>query len=264
MHLRHLLGIAIAMQVSIGFGVGNTAFAQGKVHAVLMGDTLDAGIGAGATQNIGSFAKLIETIGSAIGSPTNVKQITGNDFNCDNLTAALSSLNTTSDDMVVFYYSGHGYREDGQQSRFPKLWCHGAPPVNPLLERIALDLRSPANFPRMVWAVADACNATGADISTLTSGLSPDKEAAYRKLFRQTKGTMIMSGADMHQFSWYFPNGGQFTKNLLDVMAQEIKRGSNASWASMTPKAMMPFETRYNSKTFIQQPIYASTLIEPQ
>jgi hypothetical protein len=238
--------------------------AQGKVHALLIGDTNDAGIGSGAQANVTAFAKFVQAIGVAINNQVITKQIVGADFNCANIAAAVKAISTTNDDLVVFYYAGHGFREDGQRSRFPRLWCRSAPSETPLLEDIALGFRSRDTFPRMVWTVADACNTTSQDAEALTAAAGAVEQQGLLKLFGRPRGTMLMSGADMHQFSWYFPDGGQFSKNLLDVLTREVRRGTSASWASLLPGAMRAFETRYNNRTFIQQPIYTSTLVEPQ
>lgn len=250
--------------VVLAMFLSGPAFGQGKVHAVLVGDTNDPGIGSGASANVAAFADFIQKIASALGVDAAIKQVKGNDFSCQNISAAVSAIQTARDDLVVFYYAGHGFREEGQRSRFPRLWCRGAPSQALLLEEVALDFRSRSAFPRMVWTVADACNTTSEDAAALTASVGSAVQQGLVKLFGKPSGSMIMSGADMHQFSWYFPEGGQFSKNLLDVMSQEVRRGANAAWASLLPGAMRAFETRYNNRTYIQQPIYSSTLVESQ
>jgi hypothetical protein len=222
--------MVLSLLIASSFCTNNAANGKDKLHAIIVGDTTDQELGNGAAKNVDNMTSLVEAIADALGSDLNLKQIVGNDFNCAKLNAAVGSLAANSGDVVIFHYSGHGFREDGLRSRFPRLWCHGAPSTGPLLEDIALGFRSSATPPRMVWAIADACNITNADAQALISSLSDTQRKAYVKLFGQkTSGTMIMAGADMHQTAFYYPDGGQFSKNLLDALALEIHLGDDAS-----------------------------------
>lgn len=64
-----------------------------------------------------TFAKLTDFMGIKFESKT----ISGNDYNKENVEKQLSSLTPTINDIVVFYYSGHGFRKPKDNRRFPYL-----------------------------------------------------------------------------------------------------------------------------------------------
>jgi hypothetical protein len=253
--------LAAVVAVSMLQALPSPGYAQGKVHAIMLGDTLDPGIGQGAGKNVEGIERLVTSIGNALGVAPNFRKFIGADFGCANLNNAVRTIGAGADDVVIFYYSGHGFREDGQKSQFPRLWCKGPPTDNPLLQDIAGSFGTANAPPRLVWAVADACNVTTDDSNALTAGVGP-AQLALKKLFGRHSGTLIQAGADMHQFSWYYPTGGLFSRNLLDAMAFEMKQGNAASWDRFITNSKKPFQVPYNGKTFFQQPIALSTLIE--
>lgn len=234
------------------------------VHALIAGDTNDPALSSGVKSNIVRFEKLISEIASTTGRTLNLKTIRDGEFNCNNIVSALNVLQGKQDDLVFFYYAGHGFRLAGQPSRFPRLWCGATSAAGtPLLEEVTMALWAKATTPRFVWSWADACNAEAPPPPPAVAADNSAKERrieAIRRLFGQHTGTLLMAGADTGQYSFYLPDGGQFSKQMIEALEDEFDRGSQANWDRVLSAGTKPFQTRYQGRVYLQQPIQTSTL----
>jgi hypothetical protein len=74
----------------------------------------------------------------------------------------VNGLKVTPDEPVVFYYAGHGFRRPNTPTEFPLFDCKISPPdkdsdpeIGP---SIIVDMLTQYKRPRLVLAIADACN----------------------------------------------------------------------------------------------------------
>ncbi len=92
-----------------------------KLHLLVVADTLDKEIGASCSKDMqrtmDSFTELAEFLGIKIFT----KAISGADFSKKNVQDAINKLKPAANDIVVFYYSGHGFRKPGENRRFPHI-----------------------------------------------------------------------------------------------------------------------------------------------
>jgi hypothetical protein len=232
-----------------------TCVAQ-TLHAVIAADTADPGIGSGAKENAKKIEQFIDNAAKLVKLKKNITTLQDEKFDCESISSALSDMQIGADDVVVFYYSGHGYRLFNDQSRFPRLACSRNPVGNPQLENTAMTLR--ARGARLVLAIADSCNSFLGQVPAMMSG--PDSALALRRLFDGYQGTAILAGADYGQFSWYTQSGGVFTRQLFEALNNELERYDSARWERVISAATRASETNYNGRIYIQQPIMLSTL----
>lgn len=92
-----------------------------KLHLLVVADTLDKEIGASCSKDmqrtVDSFTELAEFLGIKIIT----QAICGINFNKKNVQDAVAKLKPSPNDIVVFYYSGHGFRKTGENRRFPHI-----------------------------------------------------------------------------------------------------------------------------------------------
>lgn len=120
-----------------------------------------------------------------------------------------------------------------------------------------------ATTPQLVWSWADACNAEAPPPPPAVAADASAKArraAAVKKLFGQHTGTLLMAGADTGQYSFYFPDGGQFSKQMIEALEDELDLGPQANWDRVLTAGTKPFQTKYQGRVYIQQPIHTSTL----
>jgi hypothetical protein len=127
---------------------------------------------------------------------------------------------------------------------------------------MGLKTNSKTKQARMFVAIADACNVViGKQPTTGPAAVNAVRQAAFLKLFAKTKNTLIMSGSDMGQYSFYLPTGGFFSARLVDALEDEFLKGDNASWDQIIAKATQPFPpVPYQGQSYIQVPIAQSDL----
>ncbi len=157
-----------------------------------------------------------------------IRWYNGKGENCsnENLMTTLTSLECGSDDIVIFYYSGHGSRSFNDQSEYPQL-CLKYPayqqdkwvPMHTVIEKLQLKKA------RFTLIISDCCN-KAQYFTTAKSEMSNDGGtisetdqigSIYRKLFLENKGTVIMTSSKKGQVSYPTEkNGGVFSYVLFE------------------------------------------------
>jgi hypothetical protein len=238
------------------------------MHAILVGDTQDASIGIGITENLrnmNSFLQQIETEGQIGVSKSEIKDAR---FNCKVIIQTIEQLNVGSTDAVLFYYSGHGFRRDSTQTKFPEFDCRRtADSERADLAGIVNDLVQ-SKKPKFLLALADTCNKqiTAPIAPPAAAAFPTDRRAAFQRLFRDYSGTLMMSGSVPGEFSWYQvqavvggpPLGGFFTNQLLRTINQQIlDQGPRTRWEDIATFATKTIFIPSGEPTY-QNPQYAA------
>jgi hypothetical protein len=241
-----------------------------KLHAILVGDTLDAAIGKGIIANLKNmeyFLKQVELDGKIRVSKINIK---GADFNCKRINEAVQQLIVEPTDAVLFYYSGHGFRRDSTQTQFPEFDCRRTSDSDRAdLAGIVNDFVK-TKKPQFILALADTCNKqTTAYIAAPPAAFAPaERQEAFRRLFEHYTGTLIMSGAVPNEYSWYTvldtsPSlGGFFTNQLLQVIGEKINEdGSKVRWEDIAAEATKTISIPGMSEPTYQHPQFVLDLV---
>ena len=148
-------------------------------------------------------------------------------------------LKVQPDDVIIFYYSGHGYRFQEKDSIWPMLNILNS--AYGLDFKIILEAIESKNA-RLSIAFADACN------SFIDAQASKEQEPKrlkkqmqnlyqialnYKKLFRESSGMIAIVGSDVGQYSWCDElNGGFFTFSFLRAVHSCLSFNSgDLDWA---------------------------------
>lgn len=211
------------------------------LHAILFADTKDESIGNYDKQDFINVSTELSTIASASG--LKLKTYYHKDEMCskNNLVSVLSNLSVGKDDVVFFYYSGHGTRATNDASDYPQM-CLASHydkdfyPLEKVLQKLSV---LPA---RLKIVIGDCCNSTSVGVTVkdyATKGatvLSKEPVNAYRNLFNGYRGTIIASGSTKGENSKTVsykdgrPAGGSFTVMLLATLQATAKNGIDANW----------------------------------
>lgn len=248
------------------------------IHAIVFAATEDATIGAGSQKSFELISQEVERIANHTGMETILYYRTKQSFSRVNLERVYRRLDKAdlSDDVVLFYFLGHGYKS---KSKYPNLLFTNtkgelsetelkATTVN--LGTISKTLLK--KKARLTLVFGEACNDAldesgvyDGDINTMSRPPVMDK-ARYQRLFRHASGSFILASSERGQPSYISASkGGAFTQAFLSALHQQAKKNGKdiktTSWAKLLQLAREETKNIAKQKRFqyLQTPQYAVT-----
>lgn len=92
-----------------------------KMHLLIVADTMDASIGIAVAIDIKRVTELFSSICNYLGIKLDTTILTGKSFGKASTSSALAKLRPAANDIVIFYYSGHGFRIPEKPRAFPNM-----------------------------------------------------------------------------------------------------------------------------------------------
>ena len=179
----------------------------------------------------GYNVNIIDIYGSKT-SPENCKNII-NDFDCKQ-----------GEDIVVFYYVGHGTENTGT-SKFP-LMLMASSDVNKFIPHDWVHNKLKSLNPRLTVTISMCCNARQGAPGRIAPTFSPNYGNAYidqatsesiKKMFLDYTGDIKITSATPPESSWGCNSNigltDFFTLNLLIQFNEQLPKNSNPNWISM-------------------------------
>lgn len=170
----------------------------------------------------------------------------------------LDTLSVNPDDVIFFYYSGHGYREENKKNPWPN--------IHVALENKGIDHQMITQIlqekkPRLLISMVSSCNKimkenielllnnTTQYLEILSKKFS--KKESYKKLFLDFSGTIISSSAIPGQLSYRKRNDGTFYLSAFLNALHEADE--DPTWDSIFSSTMQKVNFMTNGK---QSPQY--------
>jgi len=214
-----------------------------SLRAIIVADVADEWIGRGDVVDRDNMKVLITEIAKAIKLPLDLQVISleGESITAgsqrgtgyEQVTDAVSNLTVQSDDIVIFFYSGHGLASEiNKTTPWPRLAVEGQFSAQ-LLEMSWVKEELWKKNPRLLLVIADACNSeieTSGDIVGSSKGVTSD---GYMKLFMGYKGYLLATSSSRGEASIATNGGGLFTRKLLSILKREADFGKTAKWESI-------------------------------
>ena len=227
------------------------------LHAIILADTNDTSIGKSAEVDLQKMGGWVESISGHTGLKTRKYYLSGNNFTYHNITTTLNELSIMGNDVVIFYYAGHGKNPE-TKTRWPSM----------SIEENFLDFKSVVNTlesknPRLFLAFADTCNGFSNDrfyfSQPRTSARGMERTENYRQLFLNAQGYVIASGAKPGQLSWSnSKDGGFFTNQFLWNLETELASRSKPSWTAIIKRTKRPINVPSGD---LQEPQYKVNIV---
>ena len=183
------------------------------------------------------------------------KKLTGNDFNVTAVKNAIKNVRPGKDDIVVFYYSGHGFRWKGDIGfPFPQMGLYyGRPPSWDHMAAFSLNIEDiykeiQAKGARLNLVLSDCCNTIvnrrRVEIKdTVKPQVGPGyydiSKRAAMALFLQTQASLLICAAEKGQASNCSNSYNSFfTTSMLNSIRMGLKTtGPNPQWMDIVRKA---------------------------
>lgn len=231
------LAFRISGLVAVVLWLGSVSAAgAASMHAVLAIESLDPTVGRSAEVDRMLMQRELRGAATAAGLDYIETVIDGYALNAENVLAAIARMQVGSDDVVVFYYSGHGGRKRDRTSRFPLLdirYANGS-----LLDVDTAKDAVVRNSPRLAVVISDACNSVIGESSSRSRPIAPAAVGA-RRLWRDWRGLVQMTAATPGEFAWGNDSGGKFTLALIEAM-HDVSAIEDANWDLLGSQATRP------------------------
>ncbi len=236
-----------------------------KIHAIAFCNTDDPNIGKSCTSDQERFVYELGLIEAALKCEVDWLNVyTGKECNKPNLESAISELQCNPNDVIFFYYSGHGVHA-------------AADPADGWLPQMCLNYQSydqdkfvPVTYvrdkltskgARLCLILTDCCN-NDADWATVKGLIHSEQQASstagidtanLKKLFYESKGTVIATSSKRGEVSYGPDGGGCFSVAFWDEMYRIEQGNGSADWKSVL-EATKKRTLQYTNNE--QEPVY--------
>lgn len=222
-----------------------------KLHFVLIANTNDPRIGYSVQKDVINITSQIKDVATFLGLPLNLVEVSGAKFGKANVETALNNLKPGSNDIVIFYYSGHGYSNDRnaneqypqfdlRQSRFDDIFV-ATMNASEVFDKIK------AKNARLNLVITDCCNSSlgllkpeGKTFALTTKSLMTWEKSYCYDLFMKSRGTIIATAAKKGQYAYGNAEvGGYFTSNLTTAIEKYLSKfqTSTPNWQEIIEEA---------------------------
>lgn len=209
----------------------------GDFHAILVGDT-ETNIGDQVFLDICKWKRTVKHIAAHLGRPLKMHVFAEEGLFEGEIFPKVESLSFYEDDVVFFYYSGHGQQSSDE---WPLMTVTSSGEAKQL-SRVAEELI--ATGPKLVIAIADCCNQWLPDLPdgpliAVAKGAPGERQhhefQSLKALFEQQQGLVLATSASPGEPSWTEVIGAKFTNLLLWNLRQELRQ-LDTSWALIFEK----------------------------
>lgn len=223
------------------------------MHAITFCDTSDDRIGTAVLKDHDNMVRELGDYACFIDYDFLLYDYSGQDCNKSNLMALLSDIEIQPNDIIVFYYDGHGARAMNDESDpFPQM-CLGSSFEKDFVPlKYAVDKLTKYK-PALLVAMTNCCNKEDENVTVKTllsqasgaTSLSDINKEAFRKLFAESKGQAVITSSQAGEYSWCNSSeGGMFICDLLDVFYLVGQGKVEPNWESVFSNAKMKTSTR--------------------
>lgn len=211
------------------------------LHFISMFDTNDKSIGSGMKTERMLINNEMQTIAGYLeefGYDSQFSDYYGANCGRASLMQAISALQVGKNDVVVFYYGGHGARAyNNSEDRFPQMCLGEASQSNWVPSSLIKNIIAKKN-PRLAVILTGCCNKEGAGVTiksivAQSSGYTSEaniNKSAYKKLFLESKGVVQLTSSRAGEYSWCTEKGSIFALALLDILENVGEGKVSANW----------------------------------
>lgn len=228
-------------------GNNNNSGGGGTVtlHLIVVANTDIGDIGTSCEVDKRNLINEFEGICEVMNMQLNQYVVEGKNFTKAYLKSTLNRVKPGSNDVVLFVYTGHGFRWSDQAEKFPQLDMRYNPYTS-ITSETSINLQEVYNTitgkgARLNIVLGDCCNSdVGVNQRTSNTFLASRNDANFNrknltKLFFESKGNILATAASPGQVSWSNAvNGGFFLSSFFQAFREEIGyMDTNPNWDEM-------------------------------
>ena len=206
-------------------------------HAIIFADTDDREIGKSVSRDLEKMQNEIGMIVTTTGMMLEASYNSGSDANKENLLTVLQNLRCEPEDVVFFYYSGHGGRAMDDRSKYPQLvFKQSDAEAYPMYK---IDETISAKRPKFRIVMGDMCNSVShnmtvkSEIGSGKSVVESDPATVYENLFKNLKGSVLVTSSKAGEPSAALDDGGAFTICFLNELGRMVSGNHQPDWNAL-------------------------------
>ncbi|MBL0334334.1 MAG: caspase family protein [Chitinophagaceae bacterium] len=247
-----------------------------KIHFILVANTNDPRIGNSVQKDVVNITSQLKDVSVFLKLPMETTEISGAKFNKANVEAAVNKLSPGPDDIVIFYYSGHGFSFDQDSAHpYPQFDLRESRFDDITVATLnAGDVYSKikSKKARLNLIICDCCNSNlgllkpeGNSFALTAKSLMTWDRNFCSNLFMKSKGSIIATAAKQGQYAYGNTDvGGYFTSNLVTALEKYMSKFqlTTPTWeeiiaeAQKTTVTLSMSNTCSANKSCRQDPIY--------
>ncbi len=213
--------------------------------AIIASDTLDEDIGRSVKQDFNHMRKEMQNVAKYTGLTLKEVLMEGKSTNPQLFLQQLNAVKANSDDVIVFFFGGHGYRTKSKgSSPWPNL-VFSQQDKGLAYDYVIYNLMQ--KHPRFLLTIADVCNSFVGEksappvVATRSMRAVPSDNqirSNYQHLFLEEEGMINVTSAQIGEFASGSDNqGGAFTYAFVKSLKDETKSAKKASWKILLDRA---------------------------
>lgn len=242
-----------------------------RIHLLIVANSNDSTVGVAAKKDMQTVEDFFKDLTEVMGiKDMQVTKVHGNNFSRNNVLASLQKLKPQPNDIVVFYYTGHGFRTARTASPYPMFDLRSHPKQNYLKESLTTDTVAhliKTKGARMSLILSDCCNwdpdmplpFVAADPQTRSTNIPWDVDKCRALFLHPQRGQIIGVAADKNQLavsnevqgSFFFK---YFRESLISAISKTYRSfGTGQDWHYIAESTKAQ-TFRKSKKTYCSKP----------
>ncbi len=223
------------------------------LHAIIVGATKEDNrtLREGLNISIEDIGKELRLIRENTNLSIELHDLTDYSFNSIEVKNTINNLYCNNDDVIFFYYAGHGFRYSDQNNKWPVLAV--GYDINSLKEtyehgisfdEIVKTLKS--KNPGLLIAIAECCNSETSYAAPIVEDIKGQASLSFsiriqerfKELYENSKGVIIASSSQPGQISKCSRRlGSYFTGSFVEIHKELTSISNNANWNDLLEKS---------------------------
>ncbi len=242
------------------------------LHLICAMDTKDRLLGLGARHALQAIQEQFSAAAKTTGLQIHPIEVSNEQFTREELKKNLDKLQVGPQDVIVFYYFGHGFRYSDNNSRFPICFVgkngvdhprDAALPLTDIYQQLT------TKGARLTLVFAECCNneigvpaPVDSYIASTPMSVNFASKDRYKELFLKQSGSILLASSDEDQASWATSTGGYFLDSFLDAFQYHVSNQNQMppSWDTLLKDTQGRVKKLAKAKDRVQEPIFSIQL----
>jgi len=231
------------------------------IHLIVFANTNDPSLvlQKGMAETRDNIKTEITEVANALNLNIREAVLSGDDSNVFYLWNIIENLDPSADDIVFFFYIGHGINKPEIDSKWPQLSFakNNHDQSKQLISFSEIIKKLEAKHPRLLIGIAEACNALDGRIEyyedqilgLASLGYTQRDKERLKELYLLSEGTVLSSSSEPGQKSYVSSQGGYFSSAFIDAQKDLTSISDYADWTTLLEKTKLRTQTLTRLKT---------------